>query len=134
MSFKPIESFNNDDIVTREVLNDIVENLDYLNDSRVTMELRTPEFTSTTNLKVVAGRELISPGRSSETINISFLGFFPPSTVRPVVSATLETTTRKRSYISVSEVRTDGFRVTVETASGEPFSGRNEIHWIAMGI
>lgn len=134
MTFKPVELFNNDDVVSLESLNDIITNIDHLNDNKITMSFSTPELVATKNLKVAAGRSSIAPGRASETLIVNFDGFFEPSTVPPVVNVSLETTTRKRAYISVSEVRYDSFRVTIETASGEPFAGRNEVHWIAMGF
>jgi hypothetical protein len=135
MSFNPIPLFNDNDVVDRDRLNDIVGNLNEINEAgRLNTQYNTPELVSTRNFKIAAGRLDISPGKASETIVVDLEGFFESTTAKPVVSATLATSSRKRSFVSVSDVTSNSFRITVETASGEIFTTGNSVHWTAMGF
>lgn len=135
MSFNPIPLFNDNDVVDTDRLNDIIGNLNEINEAgRLTTQYNTPELVSTRSFRIAAGRVDIAPGKASETVLVDLEGFFESTTAKPVVNATLSTSSRKRSYVSISDVTSNSFRITVETASGEPFSTGNSIHWVAMGF
>lgn len=134
MSYTPIELLNDGDPVDRDTLNDLISNVDHLNDNKIIMKYDTPELIATRNLKIAAGRVDILPGKASETVTVDFEGFFETVSARPVVTATLSTTTRKRSFLTISNVTSSSFTLTVETSTGEPFSTGNSVHWTAMGF
>jgi len=134
MSSQPIHQFNDNDVADVARLNEIIDNVNDLKNNRTVMRYATPELTATRPLRIAAGRVDIPPGVASETIQVSFEGFFEATFCRPVVNATLGTSNRKRSYITVSNVSDTGFEVTVETDSGEPFIGTNSIYWSAFGF
>lgn len=134
MSSQPIHQFNDNDVADVTRLNEIIDNVNDLKNNRTVMRYATPELTATRPLRIAAGRVDIQAGVSSETIQVSFEGFFEATFCRPVVTATLGTNNRKRSYITVSNVSDTGFEVTVETDSGEPFIGVSSIYWSAFGF
>ena len=134
MSFEPVPKFNDNDVADVERLNTIVENLNELNNNRLTMKYDTPELSATRNLKIVAGRVDLPPGSASETVTVTFNEFFQNASCVPVVNATLSTTKRKKSFITISDVNSKQFTVTVESATGEPFVGNISVHWTAYGF
>lgn len=134
MSIEAIEFFNNNDVADVDRLNAVIRNLKELADTRVVMKFDTPELSATRNFRIAAGKSIVIPGRASETINVSFGGFFEDTVCKPVVTATFESIDGKRALLSISDVRHTGFSVTVETASGQPFEGSNRINWSAFGF
>jgi len=134
MSGPPIHQFNDNDVADVGRLNEIIDNVNDLKNDRIIMRYVTPELTATRQLRIAAGRIDIPQGLASETIQVPFEGFFEAVFCRPVVNVTLGTNSRRRSYITVSNVSDTGFEVTVQTASGEPFVGTNSIYWTAFGF
>ena len=134
MTFEPIPLFNDNDVADTARLNSLINNVNELNESSITMQYNTPELISTRNLKIAAGRVDILPGRSSETVTVDLGSYFETSTAKPVINATIATQTRSRTYISISDVTSNSFKITVETSSGDPFTTGNSVHWIAMGF
>lgn len=134
MSFEPVPAFNNNDVIDLNRLNAIVSNLNELNNNKVTMRFSTPELVATRNLKVAAGRIDLIPGRASETTFVDFEGFFESLVCKPVISATFASANKKRVFISISDVTQNGFYVTVETETGDPFTTGNSVHWTAYGL
>lgn len=134
MSRPPIHNFNDNDVADVGRLNEIIDNVNELRNDRVIMRYVTPELTATRPLRIAAGRIDIPPGAPTETLEISFEGFFEANFCKPVVNATFGSNNRRRSFISVANVSDLGFEVTVETASGEPFIGVNSIYWTAFGF
>lgn len=134
MTFKPIPIFNDGDVADRDRLNDIISNLNELNENRIEMKYDTPELISTRNLKIVAGRVRVPPGRASETLRIDLGSFFDSNSGRPVVNATLVNNNAKRVYLSIGNVAANSFDITAVSASGDPFGSDSFINWIAMGF
>jgi hypothetical protein len=134
MSKRPIHPFSDNDVADVGRLNEIIDNVNDLKNDRIIMRYATPELTATRPLRIAAGRIDIPPGIATETIQVSLEGFFEATFCKPVVNATLATTSRKRSFITIANVTEQGFEVTVETASGEPYTGVNSIHWTAFGF
>jgi len=134
MSRPPIHQFNDNDVADVARLNEIIDNVNELRNDRVVMRYATPELTATRPLRIAAGRVDIPPGSASETLQVSFEGFFEANFCKPVVTVTLGSTNRRRTFISVANVSDLGFEVTVETAFGDPFIGVNSIYWTALGF
>jgi len=134
MAFDPIALFNDNDVADTARLNSIINNVNELNENAITMRYSTPELVSTRNLKIAAGRVDILPGRSSETVTVDLGDYFETSTAKPVINTTISTQSRSRTYISISDVTSNSFKITVETSSGDPFTTGNSVHWIAMGF
>lgn len=134
MSRPPIHQFNDNDVADVARLNEIIDNVNELRNDRVIMRYATPELTATRPLRIAAGRVDIPPGSATETIQVSFEGFFEATFCKPVVTVTFGSTNRRRSYISIANVSDVGFEVTVETSSGEPFIGVNSVFWSAFGF
>lgn len=134
MSFQSVSPFNDNDVVDTERLNAIISNQNDLNNIRLIMKFQTPELSATRNLKIIAGRIDLPPGTASETFTVPFGVFFENSSCVPVVTATLATVKRRRSFVTISNVNSSQFTVTVESASGEPFTGVVSVHWTAYGF
>jgi hypothetical protein len=134
MSFDPIPLFNDNDVADTSRLNTMINNLNTLNENSITMRYSTPELVSTTRLKIATGRVDILPGKSSETVTVDLGDYFETTTAKPVINATIASQLRSRTYISISDVTSNSFKITVETSSGDPFASGNSVHWIAMGF
>jgi hypothetical protein len=134
MSFEPVPLFNDNDVADLERMNNIIGNINELNANRIITNFSTPELLATRNLKVSAGRVDFAPGRSIVTEEVSFNGFFENLVCKPVVTATLAATTKRRSFVTISNVDNVGFTITVETASGEPFQTGFSVHYSAFGF
>jgi hypothetical protein len=139
MSFEPITFFNDNDAVDVKRLNDIIGNLEYLNASRLTMRYDAYGTVRSDNMKIAAGTVDVTTNAANRTRQVFIPGFFTPGS-RPVVNVTLSSLTRRRSYVSISNIAStsvsldfDGFSVYVESASGEPLTGGQIINWIAVG-
>jgi hypothetical protein len=140
MSFTPIELFTDNDAADLERLNGIVSNLNFLNDSKLTMRYDAYGTVRTDNMKIAAGTIDVTTNGSSRTRQIFIPSFFTPNT-RPVVTASIASVTRRRSFISIANLNAtsvsltfDGFTCHVETASGEPLTGGQIVNWLAVGF
>lgn len=134
MSFEPVPTFNDNDVIDLERLNKIIGNINELNSNRVITRFDTPELAATRNFKIAAGRVDFAPGRPIQTAEVDFEGFFENLVCKPVITATLSTTGRRRSFLTISDVNANGFVVTVETATGENFLTGFSVHWSAFGF
>lgn len=134
MSFEPIPFFNDNDVADLGRLNGIIGNINELNTNQVITNFSTPELSATRNVRIAAGRVDFSPGRSIVTEEVSFNGFFKNVVCKPVVTATLATTTKRRTFVTISNVDNIGFTITVETASGETFQTGFSVHYSAFGF
>lgn len=139
MSFEPIPFFNDNDAVDLKRLNDIVGNLEYLNASKLTMRYDAYGTVRSDNMKIAAGTIDVTSNASNRTRQVFIPSFFTPGT-RPVVTVSLASITRRRSYISIANLAStsvsldyDGFSVYVESASGEPLTGGQIVNWMAVG-
>jgi hypothetical protein len=139
MSFTSIPLFNDNDPADLERMNSIISNLNYLNDSKLTMRYDAYGTVRTDNMKIAAGTIDVTTNGSSRTRQIFIPSFFTPNT-RPVVNVSLASITRRRSFISVASLNAtsvsldfDGFTVHIETASGEPLTGGQIVNWMAVG-
>ena len=134
MSYEPVPTFNDNDVIDLERLNKIIGNINELNSNTVITRFDTPELSATRNFKIAAGRVDFAAGRPIQTAEVDFEGFFENLVCKPVVNATLSTTGRRKSFVTISDVNSNGFVITVETATGENFLTGFSVHWSAFGF
>lgn len=140
MAFTPVPLYNDNDVNDLERVNAIISNLNYLNESKVTMKYNAYGTVKTDNMKIAAGViDVNNPNSYRRTRWISVGSFFTPGT-RPVVVAQLASTHRKYSTISIAR-RTGGtpvldhtgFQSHVRHVDRAKLTAPNYINWIAVG-
>lgn len=102
MPFTPIPQYSDNDAFDLTDLNTFISNLNYLNESRVSMKFNAYGLNETTGIKIAAGTTASSNrNQSSDTRWITVGTFFTPGTF-PVINASLATLTSRWSWISVA--------------------------------
>lgn len=141
MSFVQVPLFADNDVADQDRLNNIVNNLNYLNESKVTISFDAYGDTQTDRLRIATGTvDVNNPDRGYRTRWVYTSSFFTPG-IRPVGLTTLASLRNRVSTIAIAR-RTGstpildhtGLQVYVRyVLNSNPLSGPNYVNWLMIG-
>jgi len=142
MSFVQVPLFADNDVADQDRLNNIVNNLNYLNQSKVTISFDAYGVQQTDQLRIATGTvDVVNPDRQYRTRWVYTANFFTPGT-RPVGLATWASIDQRVATLAIAR-RTGGTPILDHTGlqgyaryifnTTTRLIGPNYMNWLMIG-